>query len=136
MNQHLSKALLARYRSKPEAVPNRAYVEKHLQACHACRQMLEDMRDGEESPADRDTWIPFVEQPRLAELRWLAENVPSEDAEADRLLSALDEASAARFAWEDLPNNPEFRTGGIVRALSKRANGMCDRDPRYALALA
>ncbi|HEY2325486.1 MAG TPA: hypothetical protein VGJ82_21690 [Thermoanaerobaculia bacterium] len=52
------------------------------------------------------------------------------------MLAEFDDAPAARLAWADLPSNPEYHTGGVVRALCKRANGMCERDPRYALVLA
>lgn len=136
MNEHLSKAILGRYRLNPDSVDDRRYVEEHLSLCSECGQLLEDMRAIEEGLADPDSWIGFAEDPRLAELRWLAETGPVEDAEAQTLLSDFDDAPAARFAWEDLPNDVEFHSGGVVRLLCKRANGMCERDPRYALALA
>ena len=136
MGEHLRKAVLSRYRANPRSVPERRRVEAHLQSCTACTQLLEDMRAVEEGVRDRDSWIGFVDDPRLDELRWLAANVPAEDAEAVRLLAGYAGASAARFAWEDLANDPQFHTGGVVRALCDSANKMCERDPRYSLALA
>ncbi|MEK6373626.1 MAG: hypothetical protein AABO58_13120 [Acidobacteriota bacterium] len=136
MNEHVSKAVLGRYRVNPESVDDRRYVEEHLGSCAECEQLLEDMRAVEEGLGDPDSWVAFVDDPRVAALKCLAEIGPTEDAEAESLLADFDNASAARFAWEDLPNDVRFHTGGAVRALCKRANGMCERDPRYALALA
>lgn len=39
-------------------------------------------------------------------------------------------------SWANIPNKPEYRTGGVARLLCKWANGMCERDPLYALKLA
>lgn len=136
MTEHLSKAVLARYSLQPDSVRRREVVEEHLRTCEQCRTALSEERLFNEALSDPDTWSRPADAPGFAELMRLAESGPAEDAQAEALLSKFDDAPAARFAWEDLPNDPRFRFAGAVRALCKRANDMCGRDPRYALALA
>ncbi|HEV8435399.1 MAG TPA: hypothetical protein VGR95_18465 [Thermoanaerobaculia bacterium] len=111
-------------------------IERHFGECEECRERLQSIRRFDEALRDPDTWAAAPESPGFDELRRLAENVATEDAEAVLLLAEFEDASAAFLAWTDLPSNPDYHTGGIVRALCKRANGMCERDPRYALVLA
>jgi tetratricopeptide (TPR) repeat protein len=136
MNEHVRKAVLARYRLNPESVHDRQRVEEHLQECDECRLLLEDMRALEAGLSDPEAWAGDPDDAGLAQLRRLATGGPAEDREAETLLADFDKAPAARFAFEDLPNDVRYHTGGVVRALCRRANAMCGRDPRYALALA
>ena len=138
--EHVTDNVLARYALDPLLVRSREEVDGHLLACEDCQSKLADIRLFDEGLTDADTWRGLEEDDeasrRFGELRQLAATVASEDTEAKELLAEFDDAPAARFVWADLPGRTEFHTGGVVRLLCKKANGMCERDPRYALALA
>jgi len=131
---HVSEAVLGRYAIDPRLVRDAGAVERHLRACEECRRTLERIEQFDESLADGDAWREDSE--RLDELLRSAAEVAEEDREARELLAEFEEAPAARFVWADLPSNPDYRSGGVVRALCQRVREMCDRDPRYALELA
>jgi tetratricopeptide (TPR) repeat protein len=136
MREHPNAALLARYGRDPESVKQRSAIEQHVNVCESCRLVVELEQDFDAGLSDPDSWWDETHDPRFRELNALADRVPVEDTEAAVLLANFDDAPAARFAWGDLPNDPAYHTGGVVRLLCKRANGMCYRDPRYAHALA
>ena len=130
---HIPDGVLARYALDPLLVHDAEAIERHLRACDACSRTLEEVRRFDEDLADADSW---PNRGRFDELHRLAAAVAEEDAEAQELLAEFDAASPAAFVWADLPGNPSYHTGGVVRALCSRAREMCDRDPRYALELA
>jgi tetratricopeptide (TPR) repeat protein len=135
---HVSEDLLARYALDPSFCDHDE-VEKHISACVDCRLTLDRIRDFDEGLADGDSWRGFDDETPSRSREMLlafAEAVATEDGEAKRLLAEFETAPAARLVWANLPSKPAYRTGGVVRLLSKRANAMCDRDPRHALALA
>jgi tetratricopeptide (TPR) repeat protein len=133
---HVSEEQLIRYTLDRALTDDAEGIERHLAECAECRQLLDSITAFDAALRDPDAWAAVPESPGFEELRRLAENVAAEDAEAQQLLAEFGDAPAALFAWADLPSNPAYHTGGIVRALCKRANGMCERDPRYALVLA
>jgi tetratricopeptide (TPR) repeat protein len=136
---HIREETIARYALDPKLVHDAEAVEQHLRACEECRRALEEVKRFDEALAAVDVWPNAVDdanRERLEELRRLAGAVAEEDAEAEDLLAEFDDAPAATFVWADLPSNADYQTGGVVRALCKRARAMCDRDPRYALELA
>jgi tetratricopeptide (TPR) repeat protein len=133
---HVSEEQLLRYSLDPALADDAEAIERHLGECVECRAVLESLRLFDDALRDPDSWAAAQASPGFEELRRLAENVVTEDAAAAQLLAEFDDAPAARFAWADLASNPEYHTAGVVRALCKRANGMCERDPRYALVIA
>lgn len=133
---HVTEEQLIRFALDRALADDAEGIERHLVECAECREVLASIRMFDDALRDPESWAEAADSPGFEELRRLAENVATEDAEARQLLAEFDDAPAALFAWADLPSNPEYHTGGIVRALCKRANGMCERDPRYALVLA
>src|SRR5437763_466555 len=125
MREHPNAAILARYGREPRSVRQGAVIEEHLKACEECRLAVELERDFDAGLSDPDSLIDYTEDPRFAELMSLAGSGPAEDAEAQSALATFDDAPAARFAWGDLPNDPAYHTGAVVRLLCSRANGMC-----------
>jgi tetratricopeptide (TPR) repeat protein len=138
---HLSESILGMYALEPAVISNRAEVEVHLAACDECRSALEAIKIFDAALGDTDAWPSKVadadHSAAVEQLRAFAARAAEEDREALRLLAEYEEPDAApRFVWADIPNKPEYRTGGVARLLCKRANGMCTRKPLYALALA
>ncbi len=139
--RHPTEAVLGMYALKPSAAPNRTAVEAHLASCNDCRTTLGEIKSFDAALAEADAWpersAARHDSATLAELRAFASRCAGEDREAQRLLAEYEDPDAApRFAWNDIPNKPEYRTGGIARLLCKRANAMCTRKPLYALVLA
>jgi len=136
---HISETVLARYVLDPRLVDNAAAIESHLAVCIECRRTAEAIASFDETLADVDAWTGMREDTAsdaFDELRKFAAASAAEDVEAQGLLKEFDDAPAARFAWADLPSSATYHTAGVVRALSKRSEAMCDRDPRFALAIA
>lgn len=131
MSPHISEDVIGRYALDPRLVYDVEAVEAHLRDCGDCRRSLEEIREFDNDLADDDAW--GVRDDGLASFS--AERA-EEDAEAQELLAEFDDAPSTAFVWADLPSNRDYYTGGVVRALSKRAHEMADRDPRYALELA
>src|SRR5438270_7774778 len=125
---HVTEEKLLRYAIDRALVDDAEAIERHLAECAECRDAMESIRLFDAALRDPESWIDAPSSPGFEELRRLAENVGAEDAEARELLAEFEDASAARFAWADLPSNPDYYSGGVVRALNKRANGMCERD--------
>jgi tetratricopeptide (TPR) repeat protein len=139
--RHPTEAVLGMYALEPSVTPNRPAVEAHLAACHDCRTTLGEIKSFDAALAEPDAWpersADRHDSEALAELRAFATRSAQEDGEALRLLAEYEDPdSAPRFAWDDIPSKPKYRTGGVARLLCKRANGMCIRKPLYALALA
>lgn len=139
--QHVSETVLGMYALEPSLVPNRTDVEAHLAVCNECRSSLGAIRMFDAALTEVDAWPANAEgaghSAAVEQLRVFASRSAEEDRDAQRLLAEFEEPDAApRFVWADIPSKPEYQSGGIARALSKRANGMCTRKPLYALALA
>lgn len=139
--RHTSEAVLGLYALEPELVLNRADVEAHLAVCGHCRSALGAIKTFDAALADTETWPAIsadaIRSAAVEQLRAFAARSAEEDRDALGLLAEYEEPDAApRFVWADIPNKPEYRSGGIARLLCKRANGMCTRKPLYALALA
>jgi tetratricopeptide (TPR) repeat protein len=128
---HISEDVIGRYALDPKLVHDVGAVEAHLQICDVCRRSLDEIRRFDDGLADGDTWGITPD-----DLMSFATRKAEEDAEAHELLAEFDDAPSAAFVWADLPSNRDYYTGGVVRALSRRASEMADRDPRYALELA
>jgi tetratricopeptide (TPR) repeat protein len=139
--RHLTEAVLGMYALEPSATLNRPAVEAHLAACHDCRTALGEIKSFDAALAEPDAWparsADRHDSAALAELRAFASRSADEDRDAVRLLAEYEDPdSAPRFAWDDIPGKPKYRTGGIARLLCKRANAMCTRQPLSALTLA
>lgn len=136
--EHVGERILGLYAIEPASLSNRSEVEAHLAACHDCRAALEELRVFESALRDPESWRGVSSIPVLPEeLRVFAARAAAEDAEAAQLLDEFKEpAAAARFVWTDIPAKAEYQSGGVARLLCKMANGMCERDPLYALKLA
>lgn len=136
--EHVDERNLGLYAIEPASVSIRSRVEAHLAVCADCRAALEELRAFDSALRDPESWTGVSSAPALPEdLRAFATRATAEDAEAAQLLDEFKEpAAAARFVWTDIPAKAEYQTGGVARLLCKMANGMCERDPLYALKLA
>jgi tetratricopeptide (TPR) repeat protein len=136
--EHLSERTLGLYAIDPASLGSRAEVEAHLAVCAGCGAALENLRAFESALREPESWAGVSNAPAAPkDLRAFAARAAAEDAEAAQLLEEFKEpAAAARFVWTDIPTKPEYQTGGVARLLCKLANGMCERDPLYALKLA
>src|SRR5437870_4921780 len=135
---HPGAEILGRFALDRSLVPKPDLVERHLVECADCLAQLHRIQAFDAVIADRDAWIGLEEEPPPSreQLRAFAEQVTTEDRDAKQLLSEFDDAPAARLVWANLASKSGYRTGGVVRLLNRRANAMCDREPRYALVLA
>jgi tetratricopeptide (TPR) repeat protein len=138
---HPTEAVLGMYALEPSVTPNRPAVEAHLAACNDCREALGEIKSFDAALTEPEAWPERSADPHdseaLAELRAFASRSAEEDRDALHLLAEYEDPdSAPRFAWDDIPSKPKYRTGGVARMLCKRANAMCTRKPLYALALA
>lgn len=132
--KHVTEATLGFLALDPELVPNLEEVEAHIGECGECRDTLEAIREYDSKLKEPETWINVEAK---NELRRYTVRMAGEDAAAAAALKKYeDPAASARFVFDHLPNKPAFRNGGVARRLCRMANGMCDRQPLYALALA
>ncbi|HEX6096826.1 MAG TPA: hypothetical protein VF432_10925 [Thermoanaerobaculia bacterium] len=128
---HLDERLLGLHAINPALI--RPSAAAHLAACDECRLAAEALREFEDALREPESWPAAVDP----ELRAFAVRSEREDAAALALLEEFREpAAAARFVWADIANRTEYQTGGVARLLCKWANGMCERNPLYALKLA
>jgi tetratricopeptide (TPR) repeat protein len=138
--KHVSESVLGFLALDPALVPDRAGVEQHLQSCAECRATLDEIRQFDEALAEPGPWDAAGaerEDTKGDELRLFVTRFAQEDAAAIELLKDFeDPAAAAHFVWEDIPARTAYQTGGVARRLCKLANGMVERQPLYALALA
>lgn len=135
---HLREETLGLYAIDPAFVS--AADVAHLEACAECQRALADVRTFDDALRDPEAWQGLTDDAAPAdveELRAFAVRAAEEDAAAAALLDDFKEPSAAgRFVWANVARKPEYQTGGVARLLCKWANGMCERDPQYALKLA
>lgn len=130
-DNHLDERTLGLHAINPALI--RPAAAAHLTTCDECRLAAEALREFEDALREPESWPMAVD----AELRAFAVRSATEDAEAAPLLEEFREpAAAARFVWADVANKTEYQTGGVARLLCKWANGMCERNPLYALKLA
>lgn len=137
--EHPSERRLGLYALDPALVHGRDVLEAHLAACGACRAALEEIRADDGTLREPDTWAAATENidARAQELRAFFVRAAEEDAAAVALLKDFEDPEAATsFVWEDVARKPEYQTGGVARRLCTLANGMCERQPLYALSLA
>jgi tetratricopeptide (TPR) repeat protein len=128
---HLDERTLGLHAINPALI--RPAAAAHLAACDECRLAAEALREFEDALREPESWPAAVDP----ELRAFAVRSEREDAAALALLEEFREpAAAARFVWADIANRTEYQTGGVARLLCKWANGMCSRNPLYALKLA
>jgi tetratricopeptide (TPR) repeat protein len=128
---HLDERTLGLQAINPALI--RPAAAAHLAACDECRLAAEALREFEDALREPESWPAAVDP----ELRAFAVRSEKEDTAALALLEEFREpAAAARFVWADIANKTEYRTGGVARLLCKWANGMCERNPLYALKLA
>lgn len=135
---HLSERTLGLAAIDPELITSEE--AGHLKACAECRSAFEAVQEFDQALREPESWIGLSDDAppaRNDELRAFAVRAAREDADALVLLDPFKESSAAaRFVWENIARKPEYRTGGVARLLCRWANGMCERDPLYALKLA
>jgi tetratricopeptide (TPR) repeat protein len=135
--KHPVEQLLGLYALSPGLVRDAAALEAHLSVCDACRSQLAEIRADDAALREPETWLAAAGIAPDDELRAFDTRAGGEDAAALELLRPFESPeAAAHFVWEDVTRKPEFRTGGVARRLCKLANGMCERQPLYALSLA
>ena len=131
--EHITERILGLYVLDPALVSARAKVEAHLAACAECRAALEETRAFDAALREPETWL----EAGPAELQAFSLRADAEDAEAVQLLKDFESPdAAANFVWENVARKPDYQTGGVARRLCQLANGMCERQPLYALSLA
>lgn len=136
--KHPTESVLGMLALQRDLLKNRETVEAHVAVCDVCRTTLDAIAAFDAALAEPESW-PDAQtgDTRLEELRRFAARSAAEDEAATRLLKEFEPPeAAARFVWCDLPGKSHNRTGGVARRLCKLANGMCEHQPLYALALA
>jgi tetratricopeptide (TPR) repeat protein len=136
---HYDESTLHEYLEAPDAHPDRAVIEAHLERCARCRALLDELREFEQALASNALWELadstrwMYEAPE--EVRSAAELLESEDAAAAQELSAI-LASPAAFRRANPAAQPLFRTAGVVRVLCNAARELRERQPMFALSVA
>jgi tetratricopeptide (TPR) repeat protein len=115
-------------------------TDEHLQSCEACREKLDSFRLIADALGDAGVWnhepLPLAPvSSTLNVLRNFANQMASEDAQAERWLPLL--LSGPRETWAtNLAHHPEYRTAGMVRAMSTKSYLVVDTAPLDALQIA
>ncbi|HUP59614.1 MAG TPA: hypothetical protein VNA69_04255 [Thermoanaerobaculia bacterium] len=136
--EHLSDERLAAYAGDPASIQDRAAVEEHLSACAPCWTRLDDYRTLFAAMRDEETWSmteDIAGTEGMHAVRDLAARLEWEDEEAARMLRPVLE-SPYSFARVNIAWKGRFQTGGVVRLLCEAVRQQCDREPRFALAIA
>jgi len=120
IEQHYDEEVLAEFLAEPADAVSR---DQHLATCGLCQRTLDSLRTTAQvltKPAVWDT-TPISTTPRpetLAFLRGLQKSMLDEDAQAALWIKQL--LAGPRETWAPrLEEHPEWRTGGMVRALLK-----------------
>jgi tetratricopeptide (TPR) repeat protein len=135
---HPSEDLLIDYADAAEAIPNRAELERHLTQCAECALKVSEFGVIAAAMAEEETWRAVDDvppAPRQRVLQDFATRLATEDEHARISLEPVLDTQY-RFAYTNVVRKRRFQTGGVVRLLSERARSECDRDPRFAFALA
>src|ERR1700753_1570589 len=139
MSEHPDVETLEAYVANELTATSKSALESHTEFCTRCRTIVEALRTFEERISASDTWkiVDSITAPHRhqLELEDLAAQIASEDQRAIELLGGLI-AKPAAFLWSNLPARSRFRTGGVVRLLSRTANEVCEIDPQHARNLA
>jgi tetratricopeptide (TPR) repeat protein len=133
---HLSDDEISLYAIGRELVDSPDAAEAHLASCPNCRESLDLHERFDETLRGPEPWLvadPAADLHRQA-LRAMALQTQREDEEADQLLAPL-LSEPEHVAWEELVNDPKYRTGGVVRRLCEAAHQVCPRVPEEALTL-
>lgn len=139
MTDHIAETSLGLYAQSPDLTPHREAIEAHLRSCAGCSATLRRIVEFEAALREQESWRSddASAEGGAASLREFALRTATEDAAARELLAPFEAPeAAARFVWMNIPARAEYRSGGVVRRLCQLANGMCEREPLYALALA
>lgn len=137
--EHFDERTLGLYAIDPTSMSRRFDIEAHVAACAQCRAVLEALRTFDSLLREPESWtgVSDVAAASPQDLRAFAVRAAAEDAAAVQLLDEFQKPdAAARFVWANIPTKPGYQTGGVARLLCRMANGMCERDPLYALKLA
>lgn len=139
MSGHFDEATLYDYLDDPEGFPGRAEVEAHLSICAQCRSTIDQLREFEAALSSTALW-DFAEAVRKhrepdAALRSIADQLATEDADAERFLTPL-LSSPAAFRHANISAKPELYTAGVVRRLCAVSRELRERQPMHALTLA
>jgi len=138
MKTHPTNKTLMIYADDPSAVKNRAGVAAHLKACTECSTTVEEYRTIATAQQEPDIWLMASELLTGAKLQQIAEFealMRTEDEEAKVILTPFLESVYA-FSLFTLEKKKEAFSGGVVRLLCAAARDQCDRQPRFAVALA
>lgn len=138
--EHLTDEILDAYSFNPDSVTDRSAVEAHVRSCDECRRRLRRIAAFVAALRHPATWQKADGLSRRGNrsesLSAFATRLDAEEAEAERLLRPLLNASSGRFVWVDIPKQRKFCTGGAVRLLCGEAHKTCEKEPLRALSLA
>lgn len=119
---------------------DRKRIDEHLAACFDCAERLATHDRLALFLRDEETWEIASEiesQHAASRLSAFAEALRAEDAEAERLLAESEAlVSPYKLVWANLHRRRRFRTGGVVRTLTRHANAECEKRPLHARNLA
>jgi tetratricopeptide (TPR) repeat protein len=136
--EHIDETELSLYAADSEAVPpeRRAAIQRHTANCGECRARLDFFFILEEDLRDPGVWEPFTGSPALASLRACAEQIATEDSEAEELLQKFLASPATLAATNLAVLGKRYVNGGVVRRLSTHAHEVCESEPLDALIFA
>ena len=138
MAEHIDETELSLYAADSGAVPpeRRAAIQRHTASCGECRARLDFFFILEEDLRDPGVWEPFTGSPALASLRACAEQIATEDSEAEELLQKFLASPATLAATNLAVLGKRYVNGGVVRRLSTHAHEVCESEPLDALIFA
>jgi len=93
------------------------------------------MRDLDSNLADPEIWEEGDDRMLDDQVIRYARQVAGEDRNAAALLERPFQ-NASTFVFADVGAKPRYRTAGVVRALCRKADAVCEEDPLFAVALA
>ena len=137
IEQHYDEEVLAEFLAEPADAVSR---DQHLATCGLCLHTLDSLRTTARTLTELAVWdntaISTAPRPEtLAFLRGLQKSMASEDAQAAVWIKQL--LAGPRETWAPrLEAHPEWRTGGMVRALLADSEVTVSNVPMDALAMA
>lgn len=136
IEQHYDEEVLAEFLAEPSDAVTR---DKHLGSCGLCLKTLDSLRGSAQILREAAVWdkTPVSAAPRsetLAFLRGMQKSMLDEDAAAAVWIKQL--LAGSRETWAPrLAEHPEWRTGGMVRALLKQSDSAIVTVPADAVSI-
>jgi len=139
LNGHYDEATLADYLDAPDELPEREALERHLDACRRCRDLLAELRELEAALQSGEAWEAAEalrrERDAPESISSLASALAREEALAAQRLGRIAN-SPIMFRRANVAARAELQNAGAVRFLCAQSRELRERQPMHALTLA